>query len=242
MEPMEGRWVCRRCFASNEPSATTCENCGLQRGADPNQAAPPSGTDAVSAGAGYAGAGQPQQPQQWTPPDAQQPKTSWWQYVLRFGWIGIVVVVLAVGWYFSARRDDSGQITDGGTLQVTDLVVGDCFSLQDPDAAEVEEVDATRCDETHDYELFHVGDVGGSEYPSNDAFDAFLVEQCIPQFSTYVGIDYYSSVLDFIYFTPSEEGWDDGDHSVQCAAFDPNDTDPNLPPDPLPASVRNAAR
>ena len=231
MEPMEGRWVCRRCFASNEPSATTCEQCGLERGADPNQAAP-SGTDAVSAGAGYAGAGQPQQ--QWTPPQPQ-PRTSWWQYVLRFGWIGVVVVVLAVGWYFSARRDDSGQITDGGTLQVTDLRIGDCFALPDPDAAEVDEVDAKPCTETHQYELFHVGDVAGSEYPSDAAIEAFLTEECIPSFNTYVGMEYDISVLDFIYFTPTTEGWDDGDHSVQCAAFDPNNAQ-------LTSSVRNAAR
>ena len=241
MDPMEGRWVCRRCFASNEPSATTCENCGLERGADPNQPAP-SGPDAVSAGAGYAGAGQPQQPQpQWTPPQPE-PRTSWWQYLLRFGWVGVVVVVLAVGWYFSARRDNSGQITDGGSLQVTDLLVGDCFTLPDPDAAEVDEVDAKPCTETHEYELFHEGDVAGDEYPSDAAFDAFLTEQCIPAFNSYVGLDYEVSVLDFIYFTPTGEGWDDGDHSVQCAAFDPHDTDPNGPPDPLTSSLRNAAR
>ena len=235
MEPMEGRWVCRRCFASNEPSATTCENCGLERGADPKQAAPLSGTDAVSAGAGYAGAGQPQPPQQqWTPPQPE-PRTSWWRYLLRFGWIGVVVVVLAVGWYFSARRDDSGQITDGGSLQVTDLRIGDCFTLRDPEAAEVDEVDAKPCTETHEYELFHVGDVAGSEYPSDAAFATFLTEQCIPAFNSYVGLEYDFSVLDFIYFTPTGEGWDDGDHSVQCAAFDPNNAQ-------LTASVRNAAR
>src|ERR671918_697453 len=136
MEPMHGRWVCRRCFASNDAGATSCEQCGLARGADPSQAGAGQ-PDAVRQGAGYAGAGQPQP--QWTPPQAQ-PRPKWLQLAVRFAWIPVVLIVLAAGWYFSARRDDSGQISNTGNLQVVELQVGDCFDLKDPDASEVEEV------------------------------------------------------------------------------------------------------
>ena len=42
---MTGRWVCNRCFTSAEPTAATCPNCGLARGAER-----PSAVDEVHAG------------------------------------------------------------------------------------------------------------------------------------------------------------------------------------------------
>jgi hypothetical protein len=36
-------------------------------------------------------------------------------------------------------------------------------------------------------------------------------------------MEYEASLLEAIYFTPTTDGWDDGDHSVQCAVYDPND-------------------
>ena len=236
MEPMEGRWVCRRCFASNEAGASTCEQCGLERGADPSQA--PDEEPAAHSqrsplpGAGYAGAGQPEQ--QWTPPQAK-PRPTWLQLALRFAWIPVVLIVLAVGWYFSARRDESGQIANVGDLQVQDLRVGDCFDLKDPEAVEVSEVEAKPCTDAHEYELFHVASMPDGEFPSDAAVDTFVEAECVTAFSQYVGMDYAQSALYFSWFAPSTETWSDGDRDVQCAAYDPNDTE-------LTSSVRNAAR
>ena len=44
-----------------------------------------------------------------------------------------------------------------------------------------------------------------------------------------------SSQLLASYFTPSEGGWNDGDHSVQCAMRDPNNAE-------LTESLQGAAR
>lgn len=233
MEPMEGRWVCRRCFASNDAGATTCEQCGLERGADPSQLPdqPPSQRSPIP-GAGYAGAGQPDQ---WTPPQAQ-PRPWWLQLAMRFGWIPVALIVVFVGWYFfSPRRDDSGQIANTGDMQVVDLRVGDCFDLKDPDAVEVAEVEAKPCTEPHEYELFHAANMPDADFPSDAAVDAFVEAECVTAFTLYVGMDYQQSALYFSWFAPSTETWGDGDRAVQCAAYDPENTE-------LTSSVRNAAR
>ena len=230
---MEGRWVCRRCFASNDAGATTCEQCGLERGADPSQAPDqaPTAQRSPIPGAGYAGAGQPEQ---WTPPQAK-PRPSWLQLALRFGWIPVVLIVLAAGWYFSARRDDSGQIANAGDMQVEDLRVGDCFDLKDPEATEVAEVEAKPCTDPHEYELFHVANMPDSEFPSDAVVTAFADVECVAAFTSYVGMDYQASTLYYSWFAPSTETWNDGDRAVQCAAYDPENTE-------LTSSVRNAAR
>jgi hypothetical protein len=220
MEPTGGRWVCRRCFASNEPDAATCEQCGLERGADPSTPAPQD----------------PEQPQQWAAPaPAAPPRPMWMQLALRFWWVGLIVVIAVGGWYFSARRDDSGQISNSGNLQITDLRVGDCFDLNDPEAAEVDDVEAKPCTSAHEYELFHAADMANGDYPSEDAIDTFLDAECAPAFGSYIGTDYQASVLEVVFFTPTSDGWDDGDHSVQCAVYDPNDSE-------LTSSLKNSAR
>jgi len=58
---------------------------------------------------------------------------------------------------------------------------------------------------------------GGDAYPTDDAMLDFIIAACVPQFEAYVGMSYESSVLDFVPFTPTEDGWADGDRVVQCA-------------------------
>jgi hypothetical protein len=144
-----------------------------------------------------------------------------------------LVVVLVIGYFATARRDDSGAITGGGTLSVQDLRVGDCFNSEDAD--EIAEVDARPCSEPHEYELFHDAEHPGPSYPTDEAWFTFIVEECTPAFEEYVGIDFDSSSLDIQPLTPTEGGWDDGDRVLQCIAVDPNDST-------LTTSLRNANR
>ena len=39
-----------------------------------------------------------------------------------------------------------------------------------------------------------------------------------------VGAEYQTSVLDIAWFTPTQDAWNDGDHTGQCAVYDPGDT------------------
>jgi hypothetical protein len=209
------RWVCKRCFADNDETNGACARCGLVRGAE--------ATDADQAG--WAAA----------QPSAQSRMGGGWARWLRFWWIPAIVIALAVGFFTNARRGDDGGISEAGTLHVQDLRVGDCFVFEES-AEEISEVDARPCTDPHRYEIFHITpwNAGGA-YPTEDAWLTFLLDACIPEFEEYVGHRFDTSVLDFVPFTPTEEGWDAGDRVVQCALVDPNETE-------LTESLRSVAR
>ena len=206
------RWVCRQCFADNEGDATHCSRCGLARfagvgtaGSDPANGDPTAtGDPTVSSGP---------QTTQWTPPPA--PSKPLWQRLVGFWWVGLIAVVVIGGILFNARRDDSGQITDGGTLQVNDLKVGDCFNTDV--SQDIDDVDAVPCAEPHAYELFHIFTMTDSgSYPTDSQFDDETDAACRPAFAEYVGMAYDDSALFVSTLTPTKDGWDDGDHTVQC--------------------------
>ena len=143
-----------------------------------------------------------------------------WRRWIRYWWVPALAIFLAVGYLASARRDGGGEIMAGGLLAIEDLRVGDCFNFDD--AEEISEVDARRCDEVHDYEMFHAATwSGASDYPAEDAIVGFVIDECVPAFEQYVGRAFRASRLDFVHFVPLEEGWVAGDRVFQCAMFDP---------------------
>ncbi len=198
------RWVCRRCFADNQASAESCTRCSLGRFADPSQADQADRRDPVT------GAPLPT----WQPAAPLGQARPTWQRLLRFWWVGAIVVVLAVGWFANARRGNNGQINDSGTLGVNDLRVGDCFNRGT--TTEVKDVDAVPCAEPHQYELFHVFDLTGSGYPADAELDSQSAAACAPAFASYVGTDYQASSLSISTLCPTSDGWDGGDRAVQC--------------------------
>jgi hypothetical protein len=197
------RWVCKRCFADNEGTSAACAKCGLIRGAE----AP---SDDLAAAAG--------QPA-WSPP----PKEAGWTRWLKFAWIPIVVVVLAVGYWFSAGRNSDGEVERGGNLSVTDLRVGDCFNSGDE--TEISEVDAVPCDEAHEFQVFHVQDHETATFPTDAEFDAITEQLCFGPFETFVGTAYVDSVLYASAITPSASSFGDGDREYVCVLFDPDDAE-----------------
>jgi putative regulator of septum formation len=209
------RWVCKRCFADNDGMAGACQRCGLTRGAEATEAD-------QSAWAGAA-------------PQAAEGGRGLLPQLLRFWWIGALAIVLVVGYFTAAKRDEAGSITDAGTVPVEELRIGDCFVLA-TDADEISEVDARPCGEAHQYEIFHVAtwDREGA-YPSDDDWFTFIVASCDPAFEAYVGREYMASVLEVVPLTPTEDGWADGDRVLQCALLDPADAS-------LTSSMRDANR
>jgi hypothetical protein len=207
-----GRWVCLRCYESNDAALVSCAKCGLTRGEAPD-AADPATAQAL-----------PQQPAH---------GSALGGLVRRFGWVAVVAVVAGVGWWFSAGRGDTGEITRSGSMSVTDLRTGDCFDLKDPEAEFIEEVDAKVCTEPHEYEMIFVGDMPSGGYPSLDQMDEFALANCIPAFEAYVGLSFDDSRYYLTHVTPTEDGWNDGDHAIQCAAYDPDNQE-------LTATVRGA--
>lgn len=158
-----------------------------------------------------------------TVPPASTPR---WRR-LPIGGILVVALVIAVsvgGYIFSAGRSSTGEINRSGDMTANDLRVGDCFDLKEPDAEEVGDVTARPCTEAHEYEVFYVGDMASGPYPGEEAFTGFMVDNCEPAFGSYVGKAYADSQLDFFWLYPSDESWGDGDRSVQCAAYDPENS------------------
>jgi hypothetical protein len=194
------RWVCKRCFADNEGSSSACIRCGLIRGAE----ATPTDQQTWSAQAAA---------------PAAQPAQAGWTKWLKLWWIPAIAIVLAVGYFASARRDGSGQVTDGGTLSVTDLRVGDCFDAGDETT--ISDVDAIPCNEAHPYQVFHVQDHPTASYPTDAEFSAIFESVCVGPFETFVGMSYVSSALYADMITPSEESFDDGDREYVCVLYDP---------------------
>lgn len=208
------RWVCRQCFADNEGDATHCARCGLARFAGVGPAGDPAAAPEPTVSSGTPTT-------QWTPPPP--PSKPLWQRLIGFWWIGLIAAIVIGGLIFNARRDDTGQITDGGTLQVNDLQVGDCFNT---DTSEnIDDVDAVPCAEPHAYELFHVFTMTDSgSYPTGTQFDTETDAACRPAFADYVGTAYDDSALYVSTLTPSEDGWNDGDHTVQCVLHEKDES------------------
>jgi hypothetical protein len=197
---MNERWVCKRCFTSNDGDHASCERCELARGSEP------------PADDG------------WQATTATEAPAPWWRSLLRFAWIPVVLVVVGAGIFFAARRDDSGQIVGGGDLSVAELRVGDCFDLKDADQSEVADVTAKPCSEPHEYELIFVGEMPEGAYPSDAETDAYVGRECVPAFDDFVGLAYADSRLELFYFSPTEGGWSAGDRGIQCAVYDPADS------------------
>lgn len=209
---MNERWVCRRCFTSNDGNVGACTNCGLARGSEV-----PAGDEAVPATA--------------TAPS----RGSGWSGLLRFAWVPIVLVVVAAGILFAARRGEGGQIVGAGDVDVTEIRAGDCFDLNDPSVEEVASVEGKPCTQPHEFEMFFVGDLPDGDFPAEGVINAFLEAECLPAFETYVGLAWEQSAFDIFPLIPTESGWNAGDHVVQCSLFDPIDEE-------LTESMRNAGR
>jgi Septum formation len=207
------RWVCKRCFADNESTDSACQRCGLIRGAD--------ATEADQTGWAQAASTAPPQP-------------AGWQRWLRYWWIPVLVVVLAGGYLFSARRGDDGSLATAGTLNVDDLRAGDCFNSGAD--VEITDVDGVPCNQAHEYEVFAVGTwEGDGTFPPDSQLEAIFFEVCEPSFASYVGEPYATSAIYGDMITPSEESWSAGDREVICLLYDPEEAQ-------LTESLRGAAR
>ncbi len=137
-------------------------------------------------------------------------RPGWLHLVLRFWWVGLLVIGGGIAAFNYL----------GGSRSVTDMGVGDCFNVADPNSQFVDDVTLLECTEPHQFEMFFVGDLPDGPFPSGDEVTVWLQANCFPAFADYVGIESQNSQLDLLPITPTEDGWNEGDHSVQCALTD----------------------
>jgi hypothetical protein len=248
---MANRWTCNSCSTTNPDTTLTCQGCGMIRGSvvvtpSPStagsreaSATPPPGpvTWAPRPPGPGAPVAPPPGPEGWATPSPPTGDTPRWNATAsrqtgtgrrRRIPIGLVVVAgfIVVGgvysWLNDAGRSSTGEIDRAGQLDVTDLRVGDCFDLTNPEALQVQEVAARPCAQAHHYELLFIDEMTGTAYPDHDTVQTFVIQRCLPAFASYVGVDYQVSLLELDWFSPTDAGWSHGDRTVQCAIFDPN--------------------
>ena len=115
------------------------------------------------------------------PPAPESNRPGWLQLVLRFWWVGLIVIGGGIAAFNYL----------GGSRPVTELSVGDCFDLPEGDAEEgISDVTKRECTEPHQYEMFFVGDLPDGPFPSEAEMNLWIDANCLPAFTDYVGIDY----------------------------------------------------
>ncbi|MGL3151762.1 septum formation family protein [Microbacterium sp. A82] len=136
---------------------------------------------------------------------------------------GCSSMVLGVG---DAQRDDGGNVTEEATIDIFSLKVGDCMPESDT-TGDIQDTPVVPCEEPHTNEVFFEFELTGDTLPSDDEITAEVEAQCVPAFADFVGFDYFESVLDFWWLTPTEETWDSADDRlVQCVLYEPDPADP----------------
>ena len=131
-----------------------------------------------------------------------------------------MIVLLALATTVAACGAVSDTVDDLVDQSVFSMDVGLCFD-DEPDAGEeVSTVPDRDCDEPHDNEVFALFQLDDGDFPGQDALLDQAMELCAGSaFSDYVGVAYLDSELDVFPLTPTEAGWEDGDHEVVCALY-----------------------
>jgi hypothetical protein len=82
------------------------------------------------------------------------------------------------------------------------------------------------CSDPHHGEVFFVGNYEPSgAYPTDEAFESFIVPRCTAAFKEYTGLDIATAQdLDFSAFYPTAKGWGSGDRKVICYAVKVGDS------------------
>jgi hypothetical protein len=106
-----------------------------------------------------------------------------------------------------------------GQGNVFSLEVGDCFEEMGA-GSEISNVDIVGCEEPHAYEVYAARDLTGDAFPGDTAIADSAYDTCYSRFSTYVGVSYRQSALDFTWLVPTSSSWDHGDREILCMVYD----------------------
>jgi hypothetical protein len=104
-----------------------------------------------------------------------------------------------------------------GSRSAGSLDAGECVLA--PESDQVLEVDTVPCSEPHELEVIGAVTLDGDTYPGDQGAFRRALAACEPVFEDYVGEDYAASVWVLNVFTPTGEGWDDGERTATCLVF-----------------------
>ena len=121
--------------------------------------------------------------------------------------IGLVVVGGIAAYHYAtadpAQRNANGQVTQSGTLQATDLKVGDCFDAPSG-TSDITSIKAIPCTQAHDSQVYAEPLITETTYPGNTALGTEAKNDCDGQ-STQSSISSSApSTLDVNYYVPQD--------------------------------------
>lgn len=122
------------------------------------------------------------------------------------------------------RDADTGEVTEQvDNADVFAVRVGDCLNTSEVSSTEeVSDVPVVPCDQPHEDEVYYAYDLAEGNYPGEEAIKADAQATCVPQFTTFIGLAYEESALDYWPMYPTAGSWDGGDREVLCVAWDPS--------------------
>ena len=123
-----------------------------------------------------------------------------------------------------------------------DAATGSCFNLPEIDLEEIIDAvgfDPVACDDPHDGELFHKGELNPDRdrtYPGEDAVAEEVAVTCVGgPFTDYVGIVYDLSIYNVYVVFTRELTWKAAYGGYECYIYDPSGA-------PIVGSVRNTVQ
>lgn len=135
--------------------------------------------------------------------------------VLSGVWVTILVIALAVGGFEEADRDPSGKVTDPGSVNTTDLQVGDCTNGLKEDTTVVD-IPAVPCSQPHEGEVYAVVQLEGDEFPGDDVLQERAQRRCINELRAYSPKTLKNPAYGIFWFQPTDFTWARGDRDLAC--------------------------
>ena len=133
------------------------------------------------------------------------------------------IIGLTISQCTSAKRDDAGQITKSGDLDVRETRVGDCF-VDFPNVTEssvdIASIKASPCNEAHSWQVFHKSSISLDEYSDEAVIEAsddictYAIDALFASL-TYSKLNEHKN-SDFNILNPTQQGWLQGNKTVDC--------------------------
>ncbi|GAA4765249.1 MULTISPECIES: septum formation family protein [Microbacterium] len=120
----------------------------------------------------------------------------------------------------ATRDEETNEVTEGGTVDVFSVAVGDCIGT--PAEGEVTDVEVVPCDQPHDGEVYYEVTMPDGDWPGDQAVSDAADEGCIGAFEAFIGTPYDTSAIYVQYLTPTEATWTDptlNDRLISCIAY-----------------------
>lgn len=135
--------------------------------------------------------------------------------VLSALWIVGLGIAVAIGLSLGAERNASGELVDGGMIQVDNLRVGDCANDLEGEG-DVFIVDAVPCAEPHTGEVIDLVTVNGETFPGDDALEEQAEEDCVDALEDTSERAFEDESYSIYWIQPSQETWADDDRTIVC--------------------------